>query len=636
MQSGRMKRWTVRSMLALAAASTMTRVAHAATDSWIGGGATASWSEDANWLFNRVATPPTGNGAPIANDNLIFASPTTNGFLTLINDLPAGTVLPSITFDLSAGAYDLTGNALSLSGSTNKSVLNNSAATETIEFPLTITGSRSVAATAGPIVLKGALAGSSGGAIFTGPFTTTLLAPAIYIQPSSTNTSGTQIQSGVLQIGTGGSLPTVAAGGTYRTASVALGASGTGGVLELGDATGPVSQSINLLSVASASTPATDAVIGGASTISTLTIDNTIAASAGSPTQAGNTSFTGILGGPGANQNNLALTVHMASTNNVTLQNTNTYVGDTNVTGGVLAIGTGTVPGSIASPNVNVSSGAMFQIAAMGAISASSHLGDAGTVNIQNAATTLATLNGSGALNLATSTLPTILTVTGGGSFSGNITSAAGGGSIVVNGGSLALSGSNSYSGTTTVQTGTLTLSGPNAWGPALNGTNGTIMNGGRVSFDYSADVTTDPVATIQTILTQAAFNSNFATGKIRTTFPGATDGKHAIGWNDDTTDKRVVVAYTYLGDANVDGQVTTTDFTAMAANFGKASGAVWSQGDFNYDGVVNALDFNMIAVNFGATPIAGPPALGTLVPEPATIGVFGMLAMLGIRRQRR
>ena len=102
-------------------------------------------------------------------------------------------------------------------------------------------------------------------------------------------------------------------------------------------------------------------MIGGASTISTLTIDNTIAASAGSPTQAGNTSFTGILGGTGVNQNNLALTVHMASANNVTLQNTNTYVGDTNVTGGVLAIGTSTVPASIASPNVNVSSGGRFR-----------------------------------------------------------------------------------------------------------------------------------------------------------------------------------------------------------------------------------------------------------------------------------
>ena len=124
----------------------------------------------------------------------------------------------------------------------------------------------------------------------------------------------------------------------------------------------------------------------------------------------------------------------------------------------------------------------------MGTISALTHLSDAGTVNIQNAATTLATLNGSGVLNLASSTLPTILTVTGGGSYSGNITSAAGGGSIVVNGGSLTLSGSNGYSGTTTVQSGTLTLSGPNAWSPALNGTNGTILNGGRVSFNYSAD----------------------------------------------------------------------------------------------------------------------------------------------------
>ena len=41
-----------------------------------------------------------------------------------------------------------------------------------------------------------------------------------------------------------------------------------------------------------------------------------------------------------------------------------------------------------------------------------------------------------------------------------------------------------------------------------------------------------DPVATIKTILNQAAYNANFATGQIRTT--NAPDGKHAIGWIDD------------------------------------------------------------------------------------------------------
>src|SRR5262249_34890955 len=157
-----------------------------------------------------------------------------------------------------------------------------------------------------------------------------------------------------------------------------------------------------------------DQVVGGASVISTLTIDNTGTPAVTPGTQAGNTSFTGILGGSGANQNNLALTLHMASANNVTLQNTNTYVGNTKATSGTLAIGTATVAGSIASPNISVSSGATFTVAAMGSIASSANLTNNGTVNIRNAATTVNTLNGSGSLSLASAAL----TVANGGSYS--------------------------------------------------------------------------------------------------------------------------------------------------------------------------------------------------------------------------
>ena len=51
-----------------------------------------------------------------------------------------------------------------------------------------------------------------------------------------------------------------------------------------------------------------------------------------------------------------------------------------------------------------------------------------------------------------------------------------------------------------------------------------------------------------------------------------------------------MTVGYTYLGDANVNGVVDTSDFTLLAQNF-NGTGKVWGQGDFNYDGVVNALD---------------------------------------------
>ena len=43
---------------------------------------------------------------------------------------------------------------------------------------------------------------------------------------------------------------------------------------------------------------------------------------------------------------------------------------------------------------------------------------------------------------------------------------------------------------------------------------------------------------------------------------------------------------YTYYGDANLDGQVTTADFTQVSANFAQ-TGKIWVSGDFNYDGVI-------------------------------------------------
>ena len=60
-------------------------------------------------------------------------------------------------------------------------------------------------------------------------------------------------------------------------------------------------------------------------------------------------------------------------------------------------------------------------------------------------------------------------------------------------------------------------------------------------------------------------------------------------------------------------------------------------------DGTVNALDFNALATNFGATPIAGgavdgaPAALGSLVPEPASLSLLVMgIAAVAPRRRRK
>jgi hypothetical protein len=87
-------------------------------------------------------------------------------------------------------------------------------------------------------------------------------------------------------------------------------------------------------------------------------------------------------------------------------------------------------------------------------------------------------------------------------------------------------------------------------------------------------------------------------------------------------------------GDANFDGTVDVTDFNMLAADFNK-SGQKWSTGDFNFDGVVNAEDFDALAANYGsvATPA---PALGTLVPEPASPGLLAACGLASVRTFRR
>jgi hypothetical protein len=98
-----------------------------------------------------------------------------------------------------------------------------------------------------------------------------------------------------------------------------------------------------------------------------------------------------------------------------------------------------------------------------------------------------------------------------------------------------------------------------------------------------------------------------------------------------------VLVRYTYIGDANIDGTVDTVDFNLLAASFGQ-SGLSWNNGDFNYDGSVDTIDFNNLAANFGQTlpgPAAG--AVGTLVPEPVSAlsaGAFAVSLLMGRRRR--
>jgi autotransporter-associated beta strand protein len=113
--------------------------------------------------------------------------------------------------------------------------------------------------------------------------------------------------------------------GTLTGTALTLGEAtlNTSGKFAVGDATG--AGTTTFTSLATAGTGTGNAIVGGNSAISTFTLNNSAPAS-----------FSGVLGGAGANENNLALVKQGASS--LTLSGANTYTGNTTVSAGTLIL----------------------------------------------------------------------------------------------------------------------------------------------------------------------------------------------------------------------------------------------------------------------------------------------------------
>ncbi len=280
----------------------------------------------------------------------------------------------------------------------------------------------------------------------------------------STYTGDTTISAGTLQIGNGG------AGGSLYSPSVSsgnltfgsAGAIVNNGALVYNIAGGSVNVNKTISGTGSLSVTGDRSVNFAAGTSIRTTGSQTYTATATSgrfygfnladnatvtlTSTAGNISMTGMLGTANGNTGNLAINTS-AGNGSVTL---NTAVGVSGVDYGINSL------------TVN---------AGTGTITLGTHNGQNwGTVNTVS-------LTGGAINSTANMAGFTTLTVTNSAAsaFSGNLT--ASGGSLVKNGGGvLTLTGSNSYTGSTTVGAGTLVLSGNNTIG-AVN------VNGGSVLF---------------------------------------------------------------------------------------------------------------------------------------------------------
>jgi len=261
-----------------------------------------------------------------------------------------------------------------------------------------------------------------------------------------------------------------------------------------------------------------------------------------------------------------------------------------------------------------------------------------------------------------------------------------GGGRLTKSGsGTLVLSGSSNYAGTTTVSSGTLVVSG------VVTGTSGATVLGGAtlvlasgnalatrpltvssfgkaevsgntstsvagldisgtglfdvVSGQVTAAAGLNPVTLVAKILEGRGDGTwNGTTGITSSAVEAdvAQSIPRAIGWLDNGSGS-MSFAYSAPGDTNIDNSVDILDAANFLAGgkFDSGLPASWNEGDFGYDGMVDILD----AADFLSTGLfdAGPyntfsaaPLGVAAVPEPASWAMLAAAGLAGLAAVRR
>jgi alpha-L-arabinofuranosidase len=148
----------------------------------------------------------------------------------------------------------------------------------------------------------------------------------------------------------------------------------------------------------------------------------------------------------------------------------------------------------------------------------------------------------------------------------------------------------------------------------AVSGGSSINLTNNRLTINYAGAA--DPISSIAALIT-SGFNGGAWNGSgINSSTAAVNSVSYGLGYADSAdpgnpaglASHSIAIAYTLLGDADLNGVVNGIDFGILAANFNK-SVTGWDQGDFNYDGIVNGIDFSLMSANFNKAASTGSAA---------------------------
>jgi len=412
-----------------------------------------------------------------------------------------------------------------------------------------------------------------------------------------------------------------------------------------------------------------------------------------------NTVYAGVISGSGTG---VGLT--RSGTGETELAGTNTFTGKTSITGGKLIISTdsnlGATPGSTVADQLTINN-ATLRVKDNATLATNRGITLAGTTaTVEVDATKTANYAGIVAGTALTKSGTGTLSLTGSNTYTGDTSVTAGSlqsksltnlaNTTVASGASLTVGDGNTgatirqasltVDGTTTLtasspatmpetgsnnataHVGTLAVTGTlNLMNNDLmvdNGSYTTIFNaiksgrdagtgtgywdGAGINTGSAAAQAVTVNATALGMIQNLADPSDALSGPMFTTAGGGFDGITTRINGSNLNGSEILVKYTYYGDFDLDGKLTSFDFALLDAGYAGAKQLVdnkpgWFFGDADYNGMVDVNDYNLVQNAYGKYT-SGSYYNNQTLPEPSTLvlGGLGVIGLLTAYRRRR